>query len=250
MFEEHSDYWCGKEAKGEFNYSWTDADGKTITLEEMAKKRPEADQVYTLTVTFTPFTSGETGVAASGGNKVTAVDESNTYTVHVVSGSVTVEKKILKKDINLNQGDPIFTFSLTNEDTGEVLYGYVRFNKEKLENMEADTDGYVALRTTFSGLPKGTYTVEELDSSRYDLDGSAVLGGEGSYPANTDSDSFFLGTKADGTRDINSRDGKAVFSNKKTGDEYFSDTDIVVNRFTVEDGKIVIRPEKVTVECN
>lgn len=250
MFEERSDYWCGKEAKGEFNYSWTDADGKTITLEEMAQKRPEADQVYTLTVTFTPFTSGETGAAASGGNRVTAMDESNIYTVHVVSGSVTVEKKILKKDINLNQGDPIFTFSLINEDTDKVLYGYVRFNKEKLENMEADADGYVALRTTFSGLPKGTYTVEELDGSRYDLDGSAVLSGEGSYPANTDSDSFFLGTKADGTRDINSRDGKAVFSNKKTGDEYFSDTDIVVNRFTVEDGKIVIRPEKVTVESN
>ncbi len=250
MFEERSDYWCGKEAKGEFNYNWTDADGKTITLEEIAKKRPETDQVYTLTVTFTPFTSGETGAAASGGNKVTAVDGSNTYTIHVVSGSVTVEKKILKKDINLNQGDPIFTFSLTNEDTGKVLYGYVRFNKEKLENMEADADGYVALRTTFSGLPKGTYTVEELDSSRYDLDGSAVLSGEGSYPANTDSDSFFLGRKADGTRDINSRDGKAVFSNKKTGDEYFSDTDIVVNRFTVENGKIVIRPEKVTVESN
>lgn len=92
--------------------------------------------------------------------------------------------------------------------------------------------------------------MEELDSSRYDLDGSAVLSGEGSYPANTDSDSFFLGRKADGTRDINSRDGKAVFSNKKTGDEYFSDTDIVVNRFTVENGKIVIRPEKVTVESN
>lgn len=132
---------------------------------------------------------------------------------------LTIVKKISQADFA--NGDPIFTFKISNEDGSLVLYRTVRFTKDSFvqntENIKS---------VTIEGLPVGNYTVEELNTVRYTLDNESL------NPASVK------------LEDIN---GTTVyFKNNLTNDDDFSHTDVLENKFTIKDGSITITQEKHT----
>ena len=106
--------------------------------------------------------------------------------------------------------DTVFTFKVTNTTTGEVFFTTVKVP----DNTDSGS-------VTLDNIPIGTYAVEELDSTiRYEIDGEKVVTG--------------IVVTVD-------NQGKAEFTNKKTGDSYFSDISTVVN--AVINGKFDSDPD-------
>lgn len=193
---------------------------------------------------------------------------SSSYRVYVYGAEIAVTKAIAKQDIEFLQGDPIFTFKLVNEATGRTYYRLVRFDKNHLEE---GADGNVNLTATFENLPEGKYILSELDTMRYTLDeiSSVLVNGVTDYEINgakvagLESNLIIASAKQSGIRaeyifsrpefeeeslviaDQNRKmTGTAIFENRKYQDDYDSDTDVVVNHFTLDqDGNLVITPQ-------
>lgn len=117
--------------------------------------------------------------------------------------NLTIKKQIDKT--NFSYGDPTFTFKVTDEK-GNVYYRTVRFTDATQVGYDTDK----GLSVTIENLPVGTYTVEELGTIRYELDGTA---------------------KSQNVT-ITNADVLIQFKNKLTNPDNFSDTDVVVNEYT------------------
>lgn len=117
--------------------------------------------------------------------------------------NLTIKKQIDKT--SFSYGDPTFTFKVTDEK-GNVYYRTVRFTDAT--QIGYDTDK--GLSVTIENLPVGNYTVEELDTIRYKLDGTA---------------------KSQNVT-IRNTDVLVQFKNKLAIPDNFSDTDVVVNEYT------------------
>ena len=167
---------------------------------------------------------------ANSGQGISAI---GTYAVNLVSGSIEVVKTISAKDINFNRGNPIFTLRITDENNIS-RYQTVEFKKEELEAI-TDKDQCASLSVAFKGLPKGNYSVGEEHTIRYQGCGSPVLEPVGDYPCEISDTTFCIGSE------INSRDGKATIKNEKVMHAYSSDTDVVTNHFSMEEGKIKVK---------
>lgn len=131
---------------------------------------------------------------------------------------LTVHKYV--KDINFEDGDPIFTFQIKCPN-GEYIYKTVRFD----DSLEKE-NGLYHLSFTLPDMQYGNYEIVELDTIRYDT-----------------CDSNFENTVNSKQQIVLSADDNVRYYNKLTYDDNFSHTDVVTNEFSVnENGEITITP--------
>ncbi len=246
---------------------WKNEAQEEVTKEEIQNASPTDDTFYTMTITVTPKTADDSTEAQKAAESMKkdetlytatmqtaeeqaaeSVTAEGTYTVKVVSGTIVVTKKIKRDDINLKQGDPIFMFEVSNGTT--TYTKTVRFDADTLADLKEDADGYVSLSTEFNGLEKGTYTVSELKTMRYETKSVEVETTDCAYEIENFVAQVAVGKAAlaNETTNLKANEAAVLFCNEKNQDDNFSDTDEVINHFSVEDGKIVIKPEKVPVQ--
>jgi hypothetical protein len=201
-----------------------------ISQDDMTKETPGVDgATYYLKVSYKADTPTEEALAASDGHYAGDKDDEynitaiGTYTVHVVSGEITIQKTISKTTINSKQGDPIFTFKIS--DGTRSYYKTVRFSDTVVNNASGDT---VSLSVTLSGLPKGNYTVEELDTTNYSVGSMTVDNGSATFDNSIDGNkvTFVAG-------DINKLSGKVSYVNVKKDNDTPKDTDVVKNTLMI-----------------
>lgn len=173
------------------------------------------------------------------------------YDVKVKTGTLTITKKISKKDIRACEGDPIFTFKITNQTTGDVYYKTLRFGENSAEEQNTTTGMFnVKAQTTLEGLAQGIYKVEELDTMGFTLK---------EFTADTNCASQIAGNSAQFAVGIRSRDETCSFdakdfvttaadlhlqadcvnvtarNNKTRSDGKLTDTDAVKNQFVIHE---------------
>ena len=173
------------------------------------------------------------------------------YDVKVKTGTLTITKKISKKDIRACEGDPIFTFKITNQTTGDVYYKTLRFGEKSAEKQNTTTGMFnVKAQTTLEGLSQGIYKVEELDTMGFTLK---------EFTADTNCASQIAGNSAQFAVGIRSRDEACSFdaedfvttaadlhlqadrvnvtakNNKTRSDGKLTDTDAVKNQFVIHE---------------
>ena len=173
------------------------------------------------------------------------------YDVKVKTGTLILTKKISKKDIRACEGDPIFTFKITNQTTGDVYYKTLRFGDNSAENQTTTAGMFnVKAQTTLEGLAQGIYKVEELDTMGFTLK---------EFTADTNCASQIAGNSAQFAVGIRSRDEACSFdaedfvttaadshlqadcvnvtakNNKTRSDGKLTDTDAVKNQFVIHE---------------
>lgn len=156
--------------------------------------------------------------------------------VNVIDGKIMITKTIDKSTNNGTQGDPIFTFKI--EGITASGKAYLEYRTVRFSNVGEQT-------VTLNGLEKGVYTITELDTMRYKLLDITV---NGSAPVTkTDSNAkVAIGhTGMDNEKtNLNATQGNVVFKNSLENDKFISDTDVVTNKFSVdENGKVTITNE-------
>ena len=173
------------------------------------------------------------------------------YDVKVKTGTLILTKKISKKDIRACEGDPIFTFKITNQTTGDVYYKTLRFGENSAEDQTTTAGMFnVKAQTTLEGLAQGIYKVEELDTMGFTLK---------EFTADTNCASQIAGNSAQFAVGIRSRDEACSFdvedfvttaadshlqadcvnvtakNNKNRNDGKLTDTDAVKNQFVIHE---------------
>ena len=235
-----------------------------ITQENLKKERPKQDTTY-YAKAFLPV---EEATDASNANSMlngviykneTQVEAAHAdgeayagkYDVKVKTGTLTITKKISKKDIRACEGDPIFTFKITNQTTGDVYYKTLRFGENSAEDQTTTAGMFnVKAQTTLEGLAQGIYKVEELDTMGFTLK---------EFTADTNCASQIAGNSAQFAVGIRSRDETCSFdaedfvttaadlhlqadcvnvtakNNKTRSDGKLTDTDAVKNQFVIHE---------------
>ena len=169
--------------------------------------------------------------------------------MNVVDGSIKINKTINNKVADPGtQGDTIVTFLIEGETvSGQNVHRYevVRFNSVGTKSF------------TIDGLEKGIYTITELDSIRYDIDTINVNNDTTNVPVKVDTVNkdnkeitFYIGyaNKTTGETNLNATRGEATYKNELINDENIGDTDVVTNKFSVnEDGSVTIQKDYYTV---
>jgi hypothetical protein len=151
-----------------------------------------------------------------------SVYEIGTYQINVVDGTITIQKTISKSTIRSNQGDPIFTFKIS--DGKKSYYRTVRFSEAVINNASSDA---VTLTATLTGIAKGSYTVEELETSDYSLDSMTV-------DSSTTFDYVRTGSTVTFTvGDIDKRYGKVSYVNVRKDNTAPKDKDVVKNTLKI-----------------
>ena len=156
-------------------------------------------------------------------------DEQGHYYVNVVAGEIQITKNVNKLTNQNLEGNPIFTFKIeytapNADEVSKTYYRTIEFNEANDTSKNAEK---------LSDLPRGTYTITELSTQKYDF--VSVSGADSNCKVNKSKDgksiSFEIGTNGDGNSSNEAKVGKATFSNSKTGPSTNTDTDVVVNRF-------------------
>ncbi len=241
-----------------FTLTWYEDTDLTdiITVEEMGNVVPvsvDDSKEYYLHVTYdageateesnsNSTLDGVTYIAGEADYMVEAINSADSnlnygiYTTDLIDGTIVITKTIPEGSYKKIQGDPVFTFKITNTDTQKVYYRTLRFKN-------ADT---TELTATVAGLRKGHYLVEELDTIRYDLTGLSVVAEDTNcaYKAADANITFAIGykdaawagtgyvlSKAD---NITGQTGSVIFTNeKKDESRELTDTDVVKNSFVI-----------------
>lgn len=132
---------------------------------------------------------------------------------------IILTKKIKAEDINWNNGNPIFTFKLEQENGEKIIrHQYVEFTEEYVKK-HTDMEGYVSLSVSFSKLPIGKYRAKELSVMRYqfkkieNVEHGTIQGKEIQF--------VLSGEEV----------GKGTFLNEKYEWQDYSDSSIVSNHF-------------------
>lgn len=231
----------------ELQSQWKDTNANHTTIPAPTGNKPTLKYEFKQVVThgtvnqdnvFTPQVAEPTdfNVTVYNGNvditkqttfhNTTKNKDENLFTVSVKTGSIQINKKLL--NANFSDGDPIFIFKIKGTSKiyeGEkTFYRYVRFSEKELESIkEAET---------IKGLPAGQYTVEEIQSLRYTL-----------HSVKLDNVSQHKGTIKFEIKE-DKADRTVEFTNKVKSDDYFSDNDILVNKFVKEGNNVVIKQDK------
>ena len=231
----------------DFTLQWYTDESCTekITLEEMAQTKPEETTNYYLKVSYNAGEPSDTSTPHTG-NKyngsgsdyiVHAVNSDTTnypekeygvYKVSVVSGTIQIDKKVSGSWNENLEGFPVFTFKIVRnyEGTQETFYRTISFENTSNNTLTAEL---------LSNLPRGSYTVTELKTQRYNL--SSVQDNGGSVTGDVDGNSitFDIGVN-DNATNYEELDGKAIFNNEKNDDPgKRTDTDVVMNRFVYDE---------------
>ena len=230
------------------------------TLKPSAKASEESNANCTLQITENDKTVDKvyqndwnTGVAATAkkdenGNTFAYAGQ---YDITVKTGTLTITKKISKNAIKESEGDPIFTFKITNETTGDVYYKTLRFSEGSEDGSEEGESqietGFfnVKASTTLTGLPQGIYKVEELDTMGFALD-SYKVGSRTNCETEVGADnikfaigyvkaegSSYVSAEGDGHLDKDTAVAKAVNKKNRTPGK-MTDTDAVKNSFVIK----------------
>ena len=182
--------------KGQFEAKWYSeaaltqnfAEG-TETTSDIVGKAVINDTTYYLKVTYNagePSTESNTNttlnnniyIAGGDTHKVEATTQATqtspsrnygTYKIHVISGTIKITKELVEP----LKSDQTFEFVVKNADGNEVARVPITVKQGKREGTV--TDETVLAKLT--NLPRGTYTVEEVDKTDYVLN-SAVSGNE------------------------------------------------------------------------
>lgn len=235
-----------------------------ITQENLKKERPKQDTTYYAKAFLPVEEATDASNANSTLNGVIYKNEAQVeaahadgeayagkYDVKVKTGTLTITKKISKKDIRACEGDPIFTFKITNQTTGDVYYKTLRFGEKSAEEQNTTTGMFnVKAQTTLEGLAQGFYKVEELDTMGFTLK---------EFTADTNCASQISGNSAQFAVGIRSRDEVCSFdaedfvttaadlhlqadcvnvtakNNKTRSDGKLADTDAVKNQFVIHE---------------
>lgn len=235
-----------------------------ITQENLKKERPKQDTAYYAKAFLPVEEATDASNANSTLNGVIYKNEAQVeaahvdgeayagkYDVKVKTGTLTITKKISKKDIRACEGDPIFTFKITNQTTGDVYYKTLRFGDNSAEDQTTTAGMFnVKAQTTLEGLAQGIYKVEELDTMGFTLK---------EFTADTNCASQIAGNSAQFAVGIRSRDEACSFdaedfvttaadshlqadcvnvtakNNKTRSDGKLTDTDAVKNQFVIHE---------------
>ena len=235
-----------------------------ITQENLKKERPKQDTAYYAKAFLPVEEATDASNANSTLNGVIYKNEAQVeaahvdgeayagkYDVKVKTGTLTITKKISKKDIIACEGDPIFTFKITNQTTGDVYYKTLRFGDNSAEDQTTTAGMFnVKAQTTLEGLAQGIYKVEELDTMGFTLK---------EFTADTNCASQIAGNSAQFAVGIRSRDEACSFdaedfvttaadshlqadcvnvtakNNKTRSDGKLTDTDAVKNQFVIHE---------------
>ena len=235
-----------------------------ITQENLKKERPKQDTAYYAKAFLPVEEATDASNANSTLNGVIYKNEAQVeaahvdgeayagkYDVKVKTGTLTITKKISKKDIRACEGDPIFTFKITNQTTGDVYYKTLRFSENSAEDQTTTAGMFnVKAQTTLEGLAQGIYEVEELDTMGFTLK---------EFTADTNCASQIAGNSAQFAVGIRSRDEACSFdaedfvttaadshlqadcvnvtakNNKTRSDGKLTDTDAVKNQFVIHE---------------
>lgn len=159
------------------------------------------------------------------------------FTIHVVAGSIKINKKLTDDDVNKNlEGNPVFTFRIDYSGEGDskkTFYRTIEFEEDDEISKSAEI---------LNGLPRGTYTVTELSTQKFNFDSLKVEEGTTCECTNlTNSVVFQIGTGDESGTDTLGKTGEVTFTNEKVGPSTNTDTDVIVNRFVYEDGKWTIK---------
>lgn len=147
-------------------------------------------------------------------------DDGNMFAIHVISGKITVIKNINESELEVNptDGDPIFTFKLEKIANGKpvnTIYKTIKVN---------ETNGQWTAQFDFDSLGEGTYKVTELETMRYEQ--------------------ISVTNNGQVTIDVEHLDHEIEFTNKVKSDDYFTDNDIVVNKFVIgDDGQMTVEKD-------
>ena len=235
-----------------------------ITQENLKKERPKQDTAYYAKAFLPVEEATDASNANSTLNGVIYKNEAQVeaahvdgeayagkYDVKVKTGTLTITKKISKKDIRACEGNPIFTFKITNQTTGDVYYKTLRFGENSAEDQTTTAGMFnVKAQTTLEGLAQGIYKVEELDTMGFTLK---------EFTADTNCASQIAGNSAQFAVGIRSRDEACSFdaedfvttaadshlqadcvnvtakNNKTRSDGKLTDTDAVKNQFVIHE---------------
>ena len=235
-----------------------------ITQENLKKERPKQDITYYAKAFLPVEEATDDSNANSTLNGVIYKNEAQVeaahvdgeayagkYDVKVKTGTLILTKKISKKDIRACEGDPIFTFKITNQTTGDVYYKTLRFGENSAEDQTTTAGMFnVKAQTTLEGLAQGIYKVEELDTMGFTLK---------EFTADTNCASQIAGNSAQFAVGIRSRDEACSFdaedfvttaadshlqadcvnvtakNNKTRSDGKLTDTDAVKNQFVIHE---------------
>lgn len=235
-----------------------------ITQENLKKERPKQDTAYYAKAFLPVEEATDDSNANSTLNGVIYKNEAQVeaahvdgeayagkYDVKVKTGTLILTKKISKKDIRACEGDPIFTFKITNQTTGDVYYKTLRFGENSAEDQTTTAGMFnVKAQTTLEGLAQGIYKVEELDTMGFTLK---------EFTADTNCASQIAGNSAQFAVGIRSRDEACSFdaedfvttaadshlqadcvnvtakNNKTRSDGKLTDTDAVKNQFVIHE---------------
>ena len=235
-----------------------------ITQENLKKERPKQDTTYYAKAFLPVEEATDASNANSTLNGVIYKNEAQVeaahadgeayagkYDVKVKTGTLILTKKISKKDIRACEGDPIFTFKITNQTTGDVYYKTLRFGENSAEDQTTTAGMFnVKAQTTLEGLAQGIYKVEELDTMGFTLK---------EFTADTNCASQIAGNSAQFAVGIRSRDETCSFdaedfvttaadshlqadcvnvtakNNKTRSDGKLTDTDAVKNQFVIHE---------------
>ena len=134
--------------------------------------------------------------------KVTAYDP-------MITAELVVTKKIEVDDIVFAHGNPTFTFKLDGTDINGKAYTFyknVTFNELFVSGSQG-TD-YVEQSVVFTDLPVGTWTVSEVETSRYNFGSAEAKTSNGTVDSANGTVKFVF--------DNTDNKGEAVFTNNKT----------------------------------
>jgi hypothetical protein len=212
-------------------------------------------ETYTVTKTYAPYSVTErndqpgskvVGLADPGtncGDVATNREASGTYKVYVIAGQIKIIKHIPAglTDIEVKQGDPIFSFKVKNVTTGKTVYRTARFATVGTENWTA----------TIDNLDQGIYEITELKTMRFKLGGKTIdldntncqyaelTAGNGYEAAVGYTGLDKSKAEVSGIKYYQHDKVAIIFNNTKTNDKNFSDTDVVKNTYSVgTDGKV------------
>ena len=87
-----------------------------------------------------------------------------------LTGEILVKKKIREKDITWAHGNPTFLITVSGKDSKGMTHTYSNYMEFTADNYGVEGD-YAVVSHIFSGIPAGTYQIEEGITLRYRLAG-------------------------------------------------------------------------------
>lgn len=133
-------------------------------------------------------------------------------------GKITVVKQIKEDEITWAHGNPVFRFQVSGTDVKGKTHTYEDY-VEFREGEYAAENGYGILKCVFE-IPLGKYTVSELETLRYELEG--VYAGTENVSVSGNSGIAVIDTERP--------EAELTFRNRKTIYDRYSHTDVIRNK--------------------